>query len=49
MLIAWNHYFYKALDAALPPTEEALSSTTAIKVVSKEASYMYPSLAISVL
>jgi hypothetical protein len=41
MPAAWNHYFYKALDAALPPTEEALSTTTAIKVVSGETACIH--------
>mmetsp|Transcript_38094 Transcript_38094/g.88646 ORF Transcript_38094/g.88646 Transcript_38094/m.88646 type:complete len:224 (-) Transcript_38094:940-1611(-) len=29
----WNHYYYLALDAALPPTPDPLSATTGIKVV----------------
>jgi hypothetical protein len=29
----WNHFYYMALDGALPPTEEPWTSTTAIKTV----------------
>eukprot|EP00904_Undaria_pinnatifida_P011297 jgi/Undpi1/7298/HiC_scaffold_22.g09771.m1 len=29
----WNHFFYVALDGALPPTPDPLSTTTAIKLV----------------
>lgn len=29
----WNHYYYLALDGALPPTPDPLSATTAGKVV----------------
>jgi hypothetical protein len=28
----WNHFYYLALDGALPPTEDPLSATTGIKV-----------------
>lgn len=28
----WNHFFYLALDGAIPPTEDPFTSTTAIKV-----------------
>ena len=29
----WNHYYYLALDGALPPTEDPFTATTGIKVV----------------
>jgi hypothetical protein len=29
----WNHFYYLALDGALPPTEEPWTPTTAIKTV----------------
>eukprot|EP00638_Chattonella_subsalsa_P006802 CAMPEP_0117755490 /NCGR_PEP_ID=MMETSP0947-20121206/13485_1 /TAXON_ID=44440 /ORGANISM="Chattonella subsalsa, Strain CCMP2191" /LENGTH=196 /DNA_ID=CAMNT_0005574839 /DNA_START=206 /DNA_END=796 /DNA_ORIENTATION=+ len=29
----WNHYFYQLLDGFIPPSEDPLSATTAIKVV----------------
>lgn len=29
----WNHFYYQALDGAIPPTSEPWTSTTAIKTV----------------